>query len=111
MSFSAVPRCCAIGRPRATISCLLLLAALVCTAPAFAEEIVVTVNGMVCSFCAQGIKKTIEPMKGVQKVNPDLENKKVTVTTDDTHAVPDEVLKEAITDAGYDVVKIERKKS
>lgn len=60
MSFSAVPRRCAIGRPRATISCLLLLAALVCTAPVVAETVAI----LRPRSAAPGLRETIFRLKG-----------------------------------------------
>ena len=74
------------------------------------EEITATVKGMVCSFCAQGIKKTFGKNEHVEKVDVDLDNKIVTLTTREGHSLTDELVTKGINDAGYDVVKIERKK-
>jgi copper chaperone CopZ len=76
---------------------------------AVAEEIRVTVNGMVCSFCAQGIKKTFGKLPEVASVSPDLENKVVVIVSKEAQHLPDEKIKELIRDAGYDVTAIERK--
>lgn len=75
---------------------------------AMAEEIRVNVNGMVCSFCAQGIKKTFGKLAEVESVSPDLENKLVIIVTKKDQLLADEKIKELIKDAGYDVTKIER---
>lgn len=76
-----------------------------------AEQVKVTVKGMVCSFCAQGIKKTLLRRGGVEKVDVDLDRKLVTITTTQGAVLNDAELKESITDAGYEVVAVERKPS
>jgi len=78
---------------------------------AFAEEINVTVKGMVCSFCAQGIKKTFSKVDGVKSVNVDLEKKIVKLSVDDAKTLSDEIIKSTINDAGYEVLSIERAKN
>lgn len=78
---------------------------------AFAEvpsRITIAVKGMVCSFCAQGIKKTISRREGVQKVDVDLDKKLVTVYTKGDYQFSDDEIRETIVDAGYEVVSIER---
>ena len=77
---------------------------------AHAEEISVSVKGMVCSFCAQGIKKTFSAQKEVEKVTVDLDKKIVSITTKQGETVSDEGITQAITDAGFEVVEIKRQK-
>jgi copper chaperone CopZ len=77
---------------------------------AHAEEISVSVKGMVCSFCAQGIKKTFSAQKEVEKVAVDLDKKIVSITTKQGETVSDEGITQAITDAGFEVVEIKRQK-
>ena len=77
-------------------------------ATGMAEQAQVTVKGMVCSFCAQGIKKTILRKPSVESVEVDLDKKVVTVTTKKGEGLSDEELKEAIVDSGFEVVRIER---
>lgn len=79
------------------------------TSFAYAEQVTVTVKGMVCSFCAQGIKKTFMRKDGVEKVNVDLDKKLVTITTAQGVSLKDSDLTESIVDSGYEVVTIERK--
>jgi copper chaperone CopZ len=88
----------------------LLLSFLIFAPPAFAEEITVTVKGMVCSFCAQGIKKTFSKNENVTDINVDLDNKLVKLKTKDGTTLEDGELREKITDAGYEVISIERGK-
>lgn len=87
---------------------ILLLLVFVTPATALAEEIRVTVKGMVCSFCAQGIKKNFSKLDAVQSVDPDLENKIVTIKTKEGATLQDENIKNIITEAGYEVANIER---
>ena len=96
---------------RSTISRLptLLLCLLVTAGAVRAEEIRVTVNGMVCAFCAQGIKKQFSAVEGVERVDPDLEHRLVVIHAKAGATLPDEKIKSIIKDAGYDVVSIERK--
>ena len=76
----------------------------------FAEEITIVVKGMVCSFCAQGIKKTFGKNPSIKKVQVDLDSKLVKLETV-TDGVPgDEEIRSLIKDAGYDVLSIERGK-
>jgi len=87
---------------------VLLLLVLSVAGPAQAEEVVATVKGLVCSFCAQGIKKTFAKHPAVLETKVDLESKLVTLTLKDGSRVPDEEIEKLITDAGYAVLKIER---
>jgi len=76
---------------------------------AYADRITVSVKGMVCSFCAQGIKKTFTRKEGVESVDVDLDKKIVTITTKQGAALTDAEVKESIVDAGYEVLSIDRK--
>ncbi len=72
-----------------------------------ANSIKVTVNGMVCSFCAQGIEKRISKMGATKDVLVDLKKKTVAVEAKDGQALDAKAISAEIVDAGYDVVKIE----
>ena len=92
----------------------LILAVLVGMAsPKFAgaDEISIKVNGMVCSLCARGIEKQLRRDKevGVEKVHVDLDSKVVQITLPDAAKLSDEKIRDAIRDAGYEVVEVERK--
>ena len=67
----------------------------------------VTVNGMVCSFCAQGIEKTISRMDATKAVFVDLKGRFVLVEAKDGAALDQKAITAAIVDAGYDVLKVE----
>ena len=70
----------------------------------------VSVNGMVCGFCAQGITKKLNNTGAVEKVKVDLENKVVSFSTLKDKVFDDSAITKLITEAGYNVVKIERGK-
>ncbi len=72
-----------------------------------ANSIKVTVNGMVCSFCAQGIEKRLSKMGATKDVLVDLKKKTVAVAAKDGQALDAKAISAEIVDAGYDVVKIE----
>lgn len=67
----------------------------------------VTVNGMVCSFCAQGIEKSISKMGETKAVFVDLKNKVVIIEPKQGKTLNEKEISAEIRDAGYDVVKIE----
>ena len=67
----------------------------------------VTVNGMVCSFCAQGIEKSLLKLDGTQAVLVDLKNKVVVVEAKDGKTLNEKEVRQEIIDSGYDVVNVE----
>ena len=72
-----------------------------------ANTVKVTVNGMVCSFCAQGIEKRISKMSATKDVFVDLKKKTVAVEAKDGQMLDAKAISAEIVDAGYDVIKIE----
>lgn len=86
------------------------LLALLLTFASFANAatIEMTVNGLVCGFCAQGIEKTLRKNPATADVVVSLENRLVAVATKPGTDIADDVLRQALTDAGYDVKAIAR---
>jgi copper chaperone CopZ len=72
-----------------------------------AESIKVTVNGMVCAFCAQGIEKRLTKLPATKAVFVDLKQRTVAVEAKDGQKLDNQLISAEITDAGYDVVKLE----
>ena len=72
-----------------------------------ANTVKVTVNGMVCAFCAQGIEKRISKMSATKDVFVDLKKKTVAVEAKDGQMLDAKAISAEIVDAGYDVIKIE----
>ncbi len=72
------------------------------------EEIVmqkiIHINGMSCPHCSNHVQQALNAIDGVEAV-VELENKLARVTL--TDAVSDDTLKQAVVDAGYEVVTIE----
>jgi mercuric ion binding protein len=87
-----------------TIKSLLASAVVVLllAAPAWASPKTVTLNvsGMTCAACPITVKKALERVGGVSKVDVRYEKKQVLVTFDDAKTNMDALVK-ATTDAGY----------
>lgn len=73
-----------------------------------AKNIRIQVNGMVCSFCAQGLIKKFTALPEVTHVDVSLKDKRVVLSLKDGQDIPDNNLKKWLKDAGYTVEKIER---
>ncbi len=78
------------------------IVALILAAPAWASPRTVTLNvsGMTCAACPITVKKALEKVGGVSKVEVRFEKKQVLVTFDDAKTNTDALVK-ATTDAGY----------
>lgn len=72
------------------------------------SDIVITVNGMVCDFCAQSVWKVLKEHEQVEDVGVDLDTGEVTVHLAPGTTLSDEDVQKAITYAGYDFVSLER---
>ena len=88
---------------------LALLLSLSPMAMASSQEIDIGVNGMVCSFCAQGIEKKFHAQPSVDDVKVSLSKKNVKLTLKDGQKLDDPTIKRILTDAGYSVQSIVRK--
>ena len=87
---------------------LTILTFFIFTMPAFADDIVVKVNGMVCDFCAQSLEKVFKKQESVNGIDVNLDNQTVTVDVKEGQTLSDEKIKELIEWGGYDFVSIER---
>ena len=65
---------------------------------------VMTIEGMMCGHCTARVQKALEAVGGVTEVSVSLENKTATVVCEGE--VSDEMLTAAVTDAGYEVKRI-----
>ncbi len=88
---------------------LLVAALLAGTAAASfaATSVKATVNGMVCAFCAQGIEKRLSKLPATKAIYVDLKQKVVVVEARDGQTLDTKTITAEITDAGYDVTKLE----
>jgi len=64
---------------------------------------VMLVEGMSCNHCVMAVTKALKEVNGVSNVNVDLGSKKVEIEGENLN---DAKLKEAVEEAGYDVVEI-----
>jgi len=71
-------------------------------------DIQVTVKGMVCSFCVQGLEKTFGGESSVEKVTVNLDDSLVSVWLKDELSLADERIQTLVNDSGYNVDKITR---
>jgi copper chaperone CopZ len=87
---------------------LLIAFCILFASSAHAATIEMTVNGLVCGFCAQGIEKTLRKNPATSDVLVSLENRLVAIATKEGTDISDAELKEALINAGYDVKAITR---
>jgi copper chaperone CopZ len=80
---------------------------LTAAAAAGAATTKITVNGMVCAFCAQGIEKRLTALPQTQGVYVNLARKIVAVEAKPGQSLDEAKLRAEIRDAGYDVVAVE----
>jgi len=64
---------------------------------------IMLVEGMSCQHCVMAVTKALKSLEGVTDVKVNLEAKKVEVEGEN---LIDQSLKEAVEDAGYDVMEI-----
>ena len=88
---------------------ILVLALLILSTPAMAaERLEISVNGLVCDFCARAIEKVFSKEDSVASVTVNLTTKIITAILKDQKTLSDERVKTLITDAGYNMVSITR---
>ena len=63
------------------------------------------IEGMMCHHCTGRVEKTLAAIDGVEAVEMSLEGKSATLTL--TAPVDDQVLVDALTEAGYQVVSVQ----
>ena len=72
----------------------------------FDHDVDVNVNGLVCDFCARALEKVFGKREEVNAIHVDLDNALVAIDLKDGMSIPDEEIKQLITDSGYNVVEI-----
>lgn len=73
-----------------------------------ASTIKVGVNGMVCDFCVQGLKKTFGKRDEISKIDVSMEKKSLTLGLKDGKNIDDETVTKLIVDNGLSVTGITR---
>lgn len=92
------------------ISLLLLSAVVGQAAPARIATVKTTVNGMVCSFCAQGILAHFKKHPAISNVHVDLTRKIVLLEERKGKSITDNEITDHISKSGFETVKVERVK-
>jgi mercuric ion binding protein len=72
------------------------------------DKLLIKVQGMVCAFCAQGIKKKFNARDEVKKTEVDLDTMEVEVTIKKGKVLSEMVIKEIITNAGFKFVGLKK---
>jgi copper chaperone len=65
---------------------------------------ILKVEGMTCQHCIQTVTETIGKMRGVEKVDVNLEQKEVTIDFDELQ-IKTEAISAQIIEAGFEVIK------
>lgn len=72
------------------------------------HTITVQINGLVCDFCARALEKVFGKRTEVSGIDVNLDTKRVTIGLKKGAGIDDATVTRLITDAGYQVVKINR---
>ncbi len=72
------------------------------------KKILIEVNGLVCDFCARALEKIFYKQDGVEGVDVNLDKHIVTLETTEKAKLTNDVITKLVTDAGYNVVNIQR---
>ena len=74
------------------------------------EIINISVNGLVCDFCARSIEKLFSKKEEVKSINVNLEKMLITINLKKGKNLDNESIKQVIKDSGYDIKEIYRDK-
>jgi copper chaperone CopZ len=92
------------------ISLFVLSTSLAHAAPDRVATVQTTVNGMVCSFCAQGLLAHFKKHPAISNVHVDLTRKVVLLEERKGKSISDQEIIEHIKKSGFEPVKVERLK-
>tara|TARA_B100000530_G_C15699088_1_gene385201 strand:+ start:51 stop:362 length:312 start_codon:yes stop_codon:yes gene_type:complete len=74
------------------------------------EVLNISVNGLVCDFCARSIEKLFSKKESVKSINVNLEDMIITINLKKGKKLNDNIIRQVINDSGYDVTEINRDK-
>ncbi len=74
------------------------------------EVLNISVNGLVCDFCARSIEKLFSKKESVKSINVNLEDMIITINLKKGKNLNDNIIRQVINDSGYDVTEINRDK-
>ncbi len=72
------------------------------------EVLSISVNGLVCDFCARSIEKLFSKKESVKSINVNLEEMLITISLKKGKNLNDDIITKVITDSGYDIREIRR---
>ena len=72
------------------------------------EVLRISVNGLVCDFCARSIEKLFSKKESVKSINVNLEQMLITISLKKGKSLNDSIITKIITDSGYDIREIRR---
>ena len=71
-------------------------------------DVHVSVNGLVCDFCARALEKVFGKEEAVKGIDVNLDTKVITINFNEGQSLDDETITKLVTDAGYNVEGIHR---
>ena len=71
-------------------------------------DVHVSVNGLVCDFCARALEKVFGKQDAVKAIDVNLDDKIITINFVDGKTLDDATITQLITDSGYNVEGIHR---
>ena len=74
------------------------------------EVLSISVNGLVCDFCARSIEKLFTKKESVKSINVNLEKMLITINLKKGMSLHNSIIRKVITDSGYDIREIRRDK-
>ena len=74
------------------------------------EVLTISVNGLVCDFCARSIEKLFSKKESVKSIDVNLENMIITINLKKGKNLNNDIIRQLIKDSGYDVTEINREK-
>lgn len=69
-------------------------------------DVHVSVNGLVCDFCARALEKVFGKQEAVNDIDVDLDSKIITIDFKEGQSLDDDTIKKLIQDSGYNVESI-----
>ena len=72
------------------------------------EVLYISVNGLVCDFCARSIEKLFIKKESVDHINVNLEKMLITINLKKGKSLNDDLITKVINDSGYDIREIRR---
>lgn len=95
-------------KKRLSIVSLLILMSTVFSQAFAAEEVKVSVKGMVCAYCSTGVEKSFKKQKEIETVKVDLDKRLVELVFKDNLTMNDEEITKVVTKSGLNVESIQR---